>query len=374
VRPSLGWIAAGAGVAYAVLVRPHLLSWGATRAESAGVLPGDDLVRARWQSTRAVTIAAPAADVWPWLVQMGFGRAGWYSYDWVERVIGAGDFAEGGSARSVLPQFQQLAIGDSVPLSAEGGLTAAVVDPSRALVLRMAMNVLSSAPARDGDRVVLNWTWAFVLIPVGASSCRLLARVRADYRPRAIGLLLPTLLEPVHLLMERAMLRGIRWRAEGRARGTLSEQGGLRGDRSAAGRFRAHLLNPVLRVLLRSPAHQLLSGSVLLLEYSGRRSGRRYGLPVMYAATGDGFVVMAGQPAGKTWWRNFSGEPRPVVATVCRKQEPGSARLLDAGSDEHRQAVQVYQRRFPKLVLDPTAPVLLLTGPVGGDTLTSTDS
>jgi hypothetical protein len=100
VRPSLGWIAAGAGAAYAVLVRPRLLTWGATGAESAGVLPGDDLVRARWQTTRAVTIAAPAADVWPWLVQMGFGRAGWYSYDWVERVIGAGDFAEGGSARS----------------------------------------------------------------------------------------------------------------------------------------------------------------------------------------------------------------------------------------------------------------------------------
>jgi hypothetical protein len=193
------------------------------------VLPGDDLVRARWQTTRAVTIAAPATDVWPWLVQMGFGRAGWYSYDWVERVIGAGDFAEGGSARSVLPQFQKLAIGDSVPLSAEGGLTAAVVDPPRALVLRMAMNVLSSAPARDGDRVVLDWTWAFLLIPVGASSCRLLARVRADYRPRPIGLLLPTLLEPVHLLMERAMLRGIRRRAEGCPRGALNEQGGLGG-------------------------------------------------------------------------------------------------------------------------------------------------
>ena len=214
-RPRL-WITAGAGVAYAALVRPRLLTWGATPAESSGVLPGDDLVPARWQTTRGVTISAPPEEVWPWLVQMGYGRGGWYSYDRVERLLGAGDFAEGGSARSVLPQFQKLAIGDSVPLSAEGGLTAAVVDPSRALVLRMAMNVLSSAPARGGDRVVLDWTWAFVLVPVGASSCRLLARVRADYRPRAIGLLLPTLLEPVHLLMERAMLRGIRRRAERR--------------------------------------------------------------------------------------------------------------------------------------------------------------
>jgi hypothetical protein len=146
---------------------------------------------------------------------MGFGRAGWYSYDWLERAAGAGDFAEGGSARSVLPPFQSLTVGESVPLSADGGLTAAVVDPPRALVLRMTMNALTGAPARDGDRVALDWSWAFVLVPVGPGSCRLLARVRADYRPRALGLLIPLLLEPVHFLMERAMLRGIRRRAAG---------------------------------------------------------------------------------------------------------------------------------------------------------------
>jgi hypothetical protein len=215
MRPRARWIAAGAGVAYAVLLRPRLLAWGATPAESAGPLPGDDLVRARWQTTRAVPIAAPPEDVWPWLVQLGFGRAGWYSYDWLERAAGAGDFAEGGSAWSVLPAFQSLAAGDSVPLSPDGGLTAVVVDPPRALVLRMTMNALTGAPARGGDRVALDWSWAFVLVPVGPGSCRLLARVRADYRPRALGLLIPLLLEPVHLLMERAMLRGIRQRAAG---------------------------------------------------------------------------------------------------------------------------------------------------------------
>jgi hypothetical protein len=146
---------------------------------------------------------------------MGFGRAGWYSYDWLERAAGAGDFAEGGSARSVLPAFQSLAAGDSVPLSPDGGLTAVVVDPPRALVLRMTMNALTGAPARHDDRVALDWSWAFVLVPVRPGSCRLLARVRADYRPRALGLLIPLLLEPVHLLMERAMLRGIRQRAAG---------------------------------------------------------------------------------------------------------------------------------------------------------------
>jgi hypothetical protein len=204
----------GAGVVYAVVLRPMLLTWGATTAEARAALPGDDLVRDRWRTTRAITIGAPREEVWPWLVQMGFGRAGWYSYDWLERMIGAGDFAEGGSAQSVLPQFQNLAVGDSVPLSADGGLTAAVVDPPGALVLRMAMGLLTGAPARDGDLAVLDWTWAFVVVPAGPRASRLLIRVRADYHPRALGVLFPLLLEPVHLLMERAMLRGVRRRVD----------------------------------------------------------------------------------------------------------------------------------------------------------------
>jgi hypothetical protein len=215
VRPHARWIAAGSGLVYAVLLRPRLQTWGATRAESAGALPGDELVRARWQSTRAVPIAAPPQDVWPWLVQMGFGRAGWYSYDRLERAIGIGDFADGNSARSVLPQFQSLAVGDAVPLGPGTGLTAAVVDPPRALVLRMTMNALTGTPARDGDRVLLDWTWAFVSVLSGPRSCRLIVRVRADYHPRALGLLIPLLLEPVHFLMERAMLRGISRRVAG---------------------------------------------------------------------------------------------------------------------------------------------------------------
>src|SRR5688500_161870 len=98
-------------------------------------------------------------------------------------------------------------------------------------------------------------------------------------------------------------------------------------ERSAAG-LRAHVVDPVRPALLRSPAHRLLSGSVLLLQYTGRRTGRRYGLPVMYASFGDGFVVMAGQPAAKTWWRNFGCDPQPVAVTVDRKRTLRRARLL----------------------------------------------
>jgi hypothetical protein len=213
VHSPVKWIAAGAALAYPLIVRPRLLTWGATKAESNSTLPGDNFVPARWQTTRAISIAAPPEKVWPWLVQMGFGRAGWYSYDRLERMIGIGDFAEGGSAQSVLPQFQSLAAGDAVPLGPDGGLTAVIVDPPRALVLRIAMNLLTGAPASNDARAVLDWSWAFILVPIGARSCRLVVRVRADYRPRAVRLLIPPLLEPGHLLMERAMLRGIRKRS-----------------------------------------------------------------------------------------------------------------------------------------------------------------
>jgi hypothetical protein len=198
-----------APVLYFAAIRPRLLGWGASRQERRQPLPGDDLVAARWQTTRGITISAPADQVWPWLVQMGYGRGGWYSYDWLERRVGAGDFAGGGSARRVLPELQQLALGDTVALSPAGGLTVEVLDPARALVLHYRMNLLTAAPAGDGDRAVLDWTWAFALTPVNEASCRLLARVRVDYRPPWLRLLMPFLLEPVHFIMERKMLRTI---------------------------------------------------------------------------------------------------------------------------------------------------------------------
>lgn len=194
---------------YFVAIRPRLLGWGASREERRQLLTGDDLVPARWQTTRGIDISAPAEDVWPWLVQMGYGRGGWYSYDWLEHLIGAGDFAEGGSARRVLPALQQLALGDTVALSPAGGLRVAVLEPARALVLHYRMNLLTAAPAREGDPAILDWTWAFLLHPVNEVSCRLLARVRAEYRPRWLLPLMPFLLEPVHFLMERKMLRTI---------------------------------------------------------------------------------------------------------------------------------------------------------------------
>ena len=113
----------------------------------------------------------------------------------------------------MIPDLQPLAAGDTVPLSAAGGLTVAVLDPPAALALRYPMSLLTAGEASEGNRAVLDWTWAFVLTPVNEDSCRLLARVRADYRPRWLLPLLPVLLEPAHFLMERKMLKTIEQRA-----------------------------------------------------------------------------------------------------------------------------------------------------------------
>jgi hypothetical protein len=200
-------------VLYVGVLRPRLMRWGAGRQEIHGRLPGDDLVAARWQTTRGITISAPAAQVWPWLIQMGYGRGGWYSYDGLERLAGAGAFAEGASARRVVPELQGLKVGDTVALSKVGGLTVVVIDPPCALVLRYRMSMLTGATATEADWAVLDWTWSFVLTPVDDASCRLVVRVRANYRPAWLRAFFPLLLEPVHFVMERKMLRSIERRA-----------------------------------------------------------------------------------------------------------------------------------------------------------------
>ena len=117
--PVAALAAAAAAACYVLAVRPRLLRWGASTQESAGPLPGDELVRTpRMQSTRAVTINAPAADVWPWLVQLGAGRGGMYSYDALENAAGLGMR----SADRILPEYQRLDVGDVIPLGPDVGI------------------------------------------------------------------------------------------------------------------------------------------------------------------------------------------------------------------------------------------------------------
>ncbi len=178
--------------------RARCLSWGATQQEIRLALPGDDLLpEPEVVSTRAVTIATPVEDVWPWLVQMGPGRGGAYTYDWIENLFGLGMH----SADTILPQFQDLAVGDNFRLGTRGPvLRVAVLDSPRAMVVR----------SDDG-----NWIWAFCLRAEGART-RLISRNRisvpdASRTTRAVN---QYLMEPGSLVMELKMLNGIKDRAE----------------------------------------------------------------------------------------------------------------------------------------------------------------
>src|SRR5450759_3607240 len=103
-----------ATVVYARFVRPWQLTWGATPDEVSRPLPGDELVtRPTFNATRAITIAATPQEIWPWLVQVGVTRAGWYSYDIL-------DNRGRSSARRIIPELQNLAPGDVVPMSPNG--------------------------------------------------------------------------------------------------------------------------------------------------------------------------------------------------------------------------------------------------------------
>ena len=207
-RPSVvrgGLIALGAvTVAAAFEVRTYrywrswCLSWGATDSEVSRALPGDELLAdAGIVSTRAVHVDAPPSAIWPWLVQMGPGRGGAYTYDWIENLMGLGMH----SADRILPEYQKLAVGDAQRLGARGPvLRVAELDPERSLVLR----------SDDG-----NWVWAFSLVS-DTTGTRLISRNRiaTDAASRLAQMLNTYAMEPGSLIMERKMLLGIKDRAE----------------------------------------------------------------------------------------------------------------------------------------------------------------
>ena len=134
-------------------------------------------------------------------------------------------------------------------------------------------------------------------------------------------------------------------------------------DRSILTLARAHVVNPIVRAVLCSRAHRLLSGNLLLLDYTGRRTGHRYVLPVGYApaSTGSDLIVVVGQHARKAWWRNFDAQPQQVTVRLSGHPAQASARLLKVGTDEHAKAVGAYETRRPRARVESGAPVLALT-------------
>lgn len=195
--------AASAAAAYILVARPRQLRWGATDEESEGTLPGDDLIEnPDITATRAITIRASAAQVWPWIAQLGQGRGGFYSYDFLENLVGCDIH----SADRIVPEWQSLNVGCVVDLAPAVGLTVAYVEAGRALVLQ-------GAPPINGKPAPYEFTWTFVLNDEPNGTSRLIVRERYHYTRWWA----PLLVEPVQLisfLMSQKMLRGIRDRAQ----------------------------------------------------------------------------------------------------------------------------------------------------------------
>jgi hypothetical protein len=194
---------ASAAAAAVALARRRYLRFGSTTDELAAVLPGDELVPdADITATRAITIDADAALVWPWIAQLGQGRGGFYSYDVLENLVGC----DMRSADRIVPEWQWIAVGDEVRLHPEVALRIARLDPGTALVVRGGIPMGRVAPPYD-------FTWAFVLQPHGDRTTRLVVRERYAYTRWWSAVLV----EPVQLVsfvMSRRMLRGIKQRAE----------------------------------------------------------------------------------------------------------------------------------------------------------------
>ena len=204
IRQSVRYpVALAAGAVAVAAVRSRSLRWGATDAEFAETLPGDDeLDRADLASTRAITIQATPEDVWPWIAQLGQGRGGFYTYDFAENLFGCNIH----SAETVVAEWQDIAVGDEVRLHPEVSLAVTVGEPGRALVLLGAVPVGAAAGPYD-------MTWAFVLRDEPGGGTRLLVRERYRYAARWAALIV----EPVELvsfMMSKRMLRGIKQRAE----------------------------------------------------------------------------------------------------------------------------------------------------------------
>jgi hypothetical protein len=177
-------------VVYRLIIQPWQHRWGATDEEVRRAMPGDDLIADASSTTRAITIAARPEQVWPWLVQLGYGRGGWYSYDWIDN--------DGRpSADGIVPELQQLQVGDQILMLPEMGPRVRQIQPDRYFV----------AGDHDGP------SWCLALYPT-ADGCRLVSRWRADWQLTLANAFWILISDPGPFIMERKMLKGIKARAE----------------------------------------------------------------------------------------------------------------------------------------------------------------
>ena len=229
-------VVAGMALAFALQLRELHRSWGVVPEDSGRSLRGDDLVvNPSVIDTRSLIVDAPPSAVWPWLVQLGYGRGGWYSYDQLDM--------KGSSARRILPEYQSLAEGDIVPTHPGGGFVARIVEPDTALVLYLDHDLVqdqmqSAVGKRGGDSLdgideempgglqfagalgdmtmpEFRASWAFILDPEEGGKTRLIERFRVwtaeGGLPQKLGM--PVMGMGVFVMTRKHML-GVKERAE----------------------------------------------------------------------------------------------------------------------------------------------------------------
>jgi len=202
-----------AGLLYGLVIRPWFLWWGATNEEIYGTWPGDDIIPGmKTENTRAITINAKPSEIWPWLMQMGQGRGGLYSYDWLENLIGLDIH----SANNIIPEFQNLDVGERIWMAPKEKFdgkaydTVGLIESNRALVLITPGYVQTAT----NSNISGNGIWSFILSPVDEHTTRLIIRGRSVEDQGFFETLVLHFAEPIHFIMERKMMLGIKERAE----------------------------------------------------------------------------------------------------------------------------------------------------------------
>jgi hypothetical protein len=231
LRRVVGLAAGAATIAilgHRFVYEPWRRRWYAGPDESSRPLPGDELVPdAEFDQTMAVTIGAPPSSVWPWLLQMGYGRGGWYSYDAIDML--------GHSVRDLRPDLQDLHAGDMMPFAPNIGFRVDVLQPERALVLYADDKLAGPHEARTtedpdgaGETAGMRMTgvlasanmtefavsWAFALDPLEGGRTRLLERFRTRSTPGPAAAIVGPVIDHGHFLMTRKHMLGLKARAE----------------------------------------------------------------------------------------------------------------------------------------------------------------
>jgi hypothetical protein len=189
---------------YQPVIQPWHARWGATDSEVKMDFPGDEIVTGEVsQTTRAIDINASTAQIWPWLLQLGQGRGGMYSYDFLENLAGCDIH----TLDAIVPELQNLQVGDKISMGPQEGLPyyqVALLEAEKAMVLR-SINPTTGAPGE---------TWGFYLIENSGGPVRLVIRHRTPPSENNTDRIFNSIFEPISFVMEHRMLYGIRDHAQ----------------------------------------------------------------------------------------------------------------------------------------------------------------